>query len=143
MIGKTTSEGVPSTQKMFADYLTKPTKNSMYLESIEPIQVLDIVQKLKPKTSFGHDEISTKMIKHTIQNIISLITHIINRSLDTGIVPQQLKIAKVIPIYKTSFSKILEKVMFNKIIAMVTTFFININKAFALTMQQFTLLFTY
>ncbi len=52
MIGKPTSKSVPSTHNNFADYLTKPTKNSMYLKPIEPIQVLDIVQKLKPKSKF-------------------------------------------------------------------------------------------
>jgi len=36
--------------------------------------------------------------KKTISEIINPITHIINRSSDSGIVPDQLKIAKVIPI---------------------------------------------
>ena len=59
------------------------------------------------------------------------MTHIINTSLNTGIVPSQMKTAKVIPIFKASdpcllknyrpvsllsaFSKILEKIMFDKV----------------------------
>ena len=64
-------------------------------------------------------------------NIITPITHIINTSLNSGIVPNQLKLAKVIPVHKASsinelknyrpisllsvFSKLIEKIMFNKV----------------------------
>ena len=58
--------------------------------------------KLKPKASTGHDGVSTKFLKETINNIIQPITHVINKSLCTGIFPDQMKIAKVIPIYKSS-----------------------------------------
>ena len=39
------------------------------------------------------------------------LTHIINRSFDTGIVPVQLKTAKVIPIFKANDSNLLKKVI--------------------------------
>ena len=105
----------------------------MYIEPVEPYQVIEVVKKLKPKNSSGHDEISTKLVKNTISNIILPLTHIINISLQNGIVPDQLKIAKVIPVYKSSdadqiknyqpisllpaFSKIFEKIMYNKIMS--------------------------
>ena len=109
----------------------------MFLEPVEPSHIFEIVNQLKPKTSCGHDQISSKMIKDTIQNIAIPLSHIINRSLSTGIVPNQLKIAKVIPVYKTSnqddiknyrpisllpaFSKIFEKVMFTKIMSFLNS----------------------
>ena len=87
---------------------------------------------MKSKTSSGHDSISTKLIKQSINNIIEPLTIIINKSLSTGIIPNQLKIAKVIPIHKQSdkkllnnyrpisllpaFSKIFENVVFNRMI---------------------------
>jgi hypothetical protein len=113
--------------------LINPVANSIFLEPVDSSKILEIVRNLKPKTSFGHDEISTKIIKESILNILMPLTHIINISLNQGIVPKQLKTAKVIPIYKASerdkmnnyrpisllpaFSKILEKVMFNKIMS--------------------------
>ena len=70
-------------------------------------------------------------MKNSIDHIILPLTHIINQSLATGIVPHDMKIAKVIPIFKSgnknifnnyrpisilpAFSKILEKVMANKL----------------------------
>ena len=97
-----TSENVPKSNKHYSEYLTNPITNIMFLEPVEPSNIFEIVNKLKPKTSCGHDQISSKMIKDTIQNIAIPLSHIINRSLSTGIVPNQLKIAKVIPVYKTS-----------------------------------------
>ena len=132
-IGKSTSESVPKSKKNYLEYLHKPIMNSIFIEPVESTTILEIVKKLKPKTSFGHDEIPTKIAKESILNILEPFTHIINLSLKKGIVPDQLKTAKVIPIYKASdrdqmnnyrpvsllpaFSKILEKVMFNKIMS--------------------------
>ena len=71
------------------------------------------------------------MLKQLKYEISSSITLIINQSLTTGIFPERLKIAKVIPIYKKddvkmienyrpmsilpAISKILEKTIFNQL----------------------------
>ncbi len=60
----------------------------------------DIIEKLEPKTSFGFDGLSTKLIKTTKAIMTKHITLIINEKLNTGIFPDQLKIAKITPIYK-------------------------------------------
>jgi hypothetical protein len=73
---------------------------------------------------------STKLLKAPIE--VTPITHIINLSLSTGIVPTKMKIAKVIPIFKSGdrsdfsqyrpisilpvFSKLLEKIVAKKLI---------------------------
>ncbi len=55
-----------------------------------------MINKLSPKTSFGYDEISTKLLK-TIKNaIMRPITIIISQMLNTGIFSDKLKIAKSI-----------------------------------------------
>ena len=68
-------------------------------------------------------------MKNSIDIILEPLTHIINQSLKTGTVPSEMKIAKVIPIHKSSdpsilkyyrpvillpaFSKLLEKNVFS------------------------------
>jgi len=52
--------------------------------------------------SSGHDEIQTKIIIQSILCIIQPLTYIINKSLETGVVPSKLKIAKDIPFFKSS-----------------------------------------
>lgn len=101
-IGKTTGENVPHTNTNYLEYLKQSKVNSMFVEPVTQLEILKIVNKIKPKTSYGHDEISTKLIKDVIFNIIVPLTHIINRSIHSGICPDDLKIAKIIPIYKAS-----------------------------------------
>ena len=71
-------------------------------------------------------------IKRTILGILTPLTHICNLSFQSGKVPDKMKIAKVVPIYKSGstqdfgnyrpisilpqFSKILEKVFLNRLI---------------------------
>ncbi len=130
-IGHKTSQNVPKVNKHYTQYLSNPNINSMLLDIVEPNDVLEITRGFKPKISSGHDDISTKLLKDTIDIIQLPITHIINKSFQNGKMPDALKIAKVIPIYKnsetdlpknyrpvsllSSFSKIIEKLMYKKV----------------------------
>ena len=76
-------------------------------------------------------KIPTKVLKESIVSILNPITHIINLSLITGKIPTQLKVAKVIPVYKASDHNLLKnyrpisllpsfaklKIMFNKLMS--------------------------
>ena len=64
---------------------------------IYPVNVKEIVSVCKSKTSYGHDEISMKTVKHVIMQIVRLFS----RSLITGIFPSDMKTAKVIPVFKS------------------------------------------
>ena len=55
---------------------------------------------MKPKNSSGHDEISMKLLKYLELILYTPITLLVNQSLKTGIFPDRMKIAKIIPIYK-------------------------------------------
>ena len=95
------------------------------------IFVENILKTLKNKNSTGHDELSTAFMKSIGHSILYPISVIINKSIQTVIVPDSLKIAKVIPIYKakekdnfsnyrpisllTSMSKITEKIIHKRL----------------------------
>ena len=105
----------------------------MFIEPVTQADTINSCRKLKSKMSTGHDEISTKLLKETITIITDPNTHIINMSLSAGIVPDDMKVAKVIPICKssdprllnnyrpisllTAFSKLLEKIMYDEVIS--------------------------
>jgi len=130
-IGHNVSHNVPHSSKSFDEYLPGHHDHSIFLDPVDSEDVISIVKNIKPKTSSGQDEISPKLLICTISETVIPITHIINRSMETGIFPDALKCAKVIPIYKASdpsimnnyrpvsllpsFSKILERVMYNKL----------------------------
>ena len=136
-IGLKTSQNVNTSDKHFSHYMPNKLKNSMHLEPIESQVVLEAAIKLKAKLSSGHDNISTKLIKETINQTLQPITHIINKSFETGVVPHDMKIAMVIPIFKAgdntlmknyrpvsllpAFSKLLERIMYNKLMGFLNS----------------------
>ena len=68
------------------------TCQTQFLEPVIPSTIIETTRKPKSKSSFGHDGISSKIPKHYINIIAVPITHIINRSLATGLVPGKLKL---------------------------------------------------
>ena len=71
-------------------------------------EVTKIIKNLASKNSSGHDDISARFIKRILETITPPLTHIINQSLCTGIFPDRLKIAKVIPLFKKVDQHILD-----------------------------------
>ena len=99
-IGKDISNTVPPANNHYSHYMKQRHSRSMFLDPVTPADILKTITKLKPKTSLDHDNISSKLVKNSIDHIILPLTHIINQSLATGIVSHHMKIAKVIPIFK-------------------------------------------
>jgi len=105
--------------------------NSIFLKPTTTDEITKITKDLKTSNSTGVDDISTKLLKSIIPEINHVLCHIFNQSLLTGIVPSQLKIAKVTPIFKAgdchvfsnyrpisilpAISKILEKIMYARL----------------------------
>jgi hypothetical protein len=94
-------------------------------------EVTSIIKTLKTKHSYGYDEISTKILKLSANYICSPLTHILNKSILSGIFPDRMKYLIVQPICKkgdktnptnyrpisllTSFSKVFEKALHTRI----------------------------
>ena len=55
---------------------------------------------LKSPNSSGYDEVSTKILKDCSPYITSPLNYICNRILFTGVFPDRLKYATIIPIFK-------------------------------------------
>ena len=122
----------------FQTYLTCPSLSSFNFSNIEASDVSTIISNFKSKTTLGHDEISVKVIKLLDANFLNAITLIINQSFSTGIFPDKLKIAKVIPIFKKdvntifdnyrpisilpAISKVFERIVFNQLYGYFTKY---------------------
>jgi hypothetical protein len=104
---------------------------SIKLKWVSSKEIEDITKLLETKNSHGYDGISTKILKSSIAYVSSPLTYICNKMLATGTFPSRLKFSEVRPIYKkgdkndvsnyrpisllTSFSKIFEKVVYNRL----------------------------
>ena len=94
-------------EQPFDSYLRNRTQCSFQFNHATPTDVEKIMSNLKPKASAGFDNILSKLLKH-IGDIVSVpLSIIVNQSLCTGIFPNKLKIAKVIPVYKKQDKKVL------------------------------------
>ena len=105
--------------------------HSFSMTPVTPLEVARLINRLKPKTSQGYDHISPKFLKTNDVAICDPLAYIANISFQTGIFPQNMKIAKVVPIYKNKdmklfqnyrpvsllpcFSKILERLTYNRL----------------------------
>ena len=59
------------------------------------------VQNCKNKRSTDFSDFSMNLIKKVISKIVKPFAHICNVSFQTGVFPNKMKIAKVIPLYKS------------------------------------------
>ncbi len=107
------------------------TYNRFNFQNINVENVTKIIDKLAPKTSFGFDSLSTKLLKTVRDASIRPITIIINQMLNTGIFPDKLKLPKIMLVYKKddeslftnyrpisllpTISKFFEKVIFKQL----------------------------
>jgi len=64
-----------------------------------------VAGSLKNKLTAGTDEIPEYVVKQCIQQLKIPLTDIYNTSLESGIFPDKLKIAKVIPVHKKGDSR--------------------------------------
>ena len=61
---------LPSPSNTFYDYLNSPSKNSFFLFPTTPLEVKRLLSQMKSKSSSGIDEISSKILKLTPDNMI-------------------------------------------------------------------------
>ena len=130
-IGKKYANDIPTAQFSFDHYMGNKSNINMFLSPTDPYGVAKLIDLLKHKYSSGHDGLTSELIKDIINYIAIPLTILINKSLNTGIVPELLKTAKVIPIYKAkdkeqlnnyrpisllpTISKILEKIVHKRL----------------------------
>jgi hypothetical protein len=85
----------------YTHYLNSVSINSRFkFNYVDESEISKIIRNIKPKYSTGYDNISTILLKLSGSVLLKPLTAIINQSLHSGVFPQKLKIAKVIPIFK-------------------------------------------
>ena len=82
------------------DYMGQRPLNSMFLDPVDDVEVLNTVKSCKPKHSYDCDGISMYVITKVIHQFVKPLVYIFYLSFSTGIFPNVMKTAKVIPLYK-------------------------------------------
>ena len=90
--------------KDYDDYLKDiDIGKSMYVTPTYEQEILNIVNKFSGKSSEDINGVSMNIIEKVVGSIVffSPLNYICNLSLNSGVFPDKLKIAKVIPLYKS------------------------------------------
>ena len=91
---------IPDIPTSHTHYLNNATESTFNFKVIDNATTMQYLSKITNSHSCGHDNISSSTLKCIAHEICECLTLIINQSITTGIFPENLKIAKVVPIYK-------------------------------------------
>ena len=105
---------------------------SLFFSEINYNEVENVIINMQSKNSYGHDGISSKMLKICCPLISEPLTNVFNNCVKTGIFPDEFKVAKVNPLHKDgnvneygnyrpisllpSLAKVFERIIYNRII---------------------------
>lgn len=129
-IGPSLAKNIESTDESVLVNINEQYPHISMFDPPTSKEVHDIILDMK-NSAAGHDEIRSSLVKKVVVYTVEPLTHVLSLSLKTGVVPSDLKLAKVIPLFKSgdssmftnyrpisvlpSFSKVLEKLVFSRI----------------------------
>ena len=92
---------LPKTDTAIYDYLEENIEHTMFLSPVDDLESIRTVQNCKNKRSTDFSDISISLLKKEISKIVKPFPHLCNVSFQTGVFPNKIKIAKVIPLCKS------------------------------------------
>ena len=125
------TKNIPRSNKSPVDFMGDRVRNSFFTAPSVPFEISDIISALKSGKPLGQNSIPMKTLKCLSPLISFPLSQIVNESLQSGIFPDKMKLAKVIPLFKKGspltasnyrpisllsvFSKTTEKVMYERL----------------------------
>ena len=95
----------PSKPMLFSDYLTDNCQTNFFMHPTDEHGIINVTNIFKSSTSQGFDNISMKVIKTTVHEVAAPLAHIFNQSFITGSVADNMKITKIVLLFKSGNKK--------------------------------------
>ena len=111
-------------------YISSNIENSMVLPYIDETEISTIIKNNSP----GWDNIPPVLLKSCITSYIKPLTYIVNKSFETGIFSDPMKLVKMVPIFKSGDKKIISNY---RPISVLTFFSKNFEKAIPKYLLEF------
>ena len=123
--GTTLAKNILLSNKSPTEYIITNTTDLFILDPVSENDVLRIISNFKD-SSAGWYELKPLMMKNIKETIKTPSTHICNKSFSSVLFPFEMKIANVVPIFKSGlylfyqfFSKLWERLMYNCLICCI------------------------
>jgi hypothetical protein len=130
-VGPDLAKKIPNTNRSPLEFMPERVVNSIFLNPVTNSEIYNIIGNLNQGAA-GWDEFSPAIIKQARDPLIDPLVKICNLSISQGVFPIELKLANIVPIYKSGdeklinnyrpvsvlpvFSKILERIMYNRVL---------------------------
>ena len=89
---------------MTTQFLNNPSSCSIFLSPITNAEIIDIISKLDNRKS---NDISPKLLKALSGSFSNVLSYLFNSCMLSGVFPDELKIAKVVPLHKSENSNLM------------------------------------
>ena len=99
-VGRDLASKISDLKKLYIP-LTWNIETSILLRPTDPFEIFKIITNMKVKKSSGCDDILCILLKKLKYEISLAVSTLVNKSLEGGIVPKSIKVAKAVPIYKS------------------------------------------
>ena len=145
-IAKKLAAKLKSSRNNFQSYLGRECKKSMFFKDIKIHEILEEIRGICERKAMGFDNIPPKILRWAPELFAPILQIIFNKCLHLGYYPQNMKIARVVPIHKegdindvnnyrpisvlTQFNRIFERIISKRLMD-----FFESNKT--ITRQQF------
>ena len=131
-VGNKFANNIKKSRKGITDYLKVMTNNrtNSFFGPTDENEINKIIDALPNKTSSGYDDVSNKLLKQLKTSLCEPLTLIFNKSMTEGKFPEAMKLADVVPLYKSkdrhlttnyrpisllpTISKVLEKLIYKR-----------------------------
>ena len=100
-VGKLLAASLNAYDTDFLTHLKSPCPSSVYLYPTSPQEIIRIINSFHLNKACGYDDISPFLLKTAAHVIAYPLSIILNHCISLGVFPNQLKVAKVIPVYKS------------------------------------------
>lgn len=131
-IGSNLASKIPPSGRRNPLDTLNPICESIFLQPSTPNEIINIISKLKSNKAAGPDNLPTHVIKRNATRFSNILNKCFNLIISTGQYPDCLKIAKVVPVFKSGdpcsldnyrpistlsiFSKVFEKLIVDRLL---------------------------
>ena len=98
-IGTVLADNFTNAHDSFEAYVNS-TETTLEIQNISVVEVKSEITSIKASNATGHDRISSKLLKDSVEVVAESFTNIFNKSIEKGVFPDDLKIACISPIHK-------------------------------------------
>ena len=88
----------PDPNKTIYDYLPNSMEKTIFLQPVTQDEVTNTIKTFKSKTYKDCDDVDMSIVKRLSTSVTKPLTHIFNLSFSSGVFPENMKIAKILPL---------------------------------------------